>query len=369
MKTMTTTSEPAGPPNGNSGALNPDALNALVGRMINDLGAAVNGALVVLGDRLGIYLSLAEAGAVTSHQLAERTGLHERHLREWLSAQAASGYVTYDPGAHTFSLSPEQAAVFADPDSPAAMTGGYYSVSAVYHDEPVVAEAFRNGSGVAWGEHHNCLFCGTERFFRPGYAANLTQNWIPSLDGVEEKLHAGARVADLGCGRGASTLIMAQAYPRSEFWGFDIHPASIEAARRHAQEHGLTNLHFETGTAQDFPGSNYDLLTTFDALHDMGDPVGAAAHAHQALAPDGTWLIVEPLAGDSLAENLNPVGRVYYGFSTMVCTPASMSQEVGLALGAQAGEMRLRAVITEGGFTRFRRATETPVNMILEARP
>jgi 2-polyprenyl-3-methyl-5-hydroxy-6-metoxy-1,4-benzoquinol methylase len=363
---MQTIQKPA--PRKTAGAIDTDRLNALVGLAINDLGAAVNGALVLLGDRLGIFKSLAE-GPATSQQLADRSGLNERYLREWLSAQAASGYVEYDPRSDAFSMSPEQVAVFADPDSPVAMTGGVYSVASVYHDEPLLEAAFRTGEGVAWGDHHNCLFCGTERFFRPGYAANLTTHWIPALDGVEAKLKAGARVADIGCGHGASTLIMARAFPDSRFHGYDIHPASIETARKHADEQGLANISFDVATAQDFPGKGYDLVTTFDALHDMGDPVGAATHARRALADDGTWMIVEPMAGDSLAENLNPVGRIYYGFSTMICTPAAMSQKVGLALGAQAGQRRLGGVISEGGFTRFRRATETPVNMILEARP
>lgn len=359
---------PQSAPRETAGAIDADRLNELVGLAINDMGAAVNGALVLLGDRLGIFKSLAE-GPATSHELANRSGLSERCLREWLSAQAASGYVEYDPQGETFSLSPEQNAVFANPDSPVAMTGAVYSIAAVYHDVPLLEAAFRTGQGVAWGDHHNCLFCGTERFFRPGYAANLTTTWIPALDGVEAKLKAGARVADIGCGHGASTMIMARAFPNSRFHGFDIHPASIETARKHAAEHKLSNISFDVATAQDFPGEGYDLITTFDALHDMGDPVGAATRARRALADDGTWMIVEPMAGDNLVENLNPVGRIYYGFSTMVCTPAAMSQKVGLALGAQAGERRLSGVVSEGGFSRFRRATETPVNMILEARP
>ncbi|MGB9275753.1 MAG: methyltransferase domain-containing protein [Terrimicrobiaceae bacterium] len=336
--------------------------------MVSDLGAAVNGALVVLGDRLGIYSELAEIGPAGSQELAAKTGLDERQLREWLSAQAASGYISYDAERDAFFLSAEQAAVFADPKSPAAMTGGFYSISAVYHDEPLVAESFRTGAGVPWGAHHNCLFCGVERFFRPGYEANLTTEWIPALDGVQQKLESGIRVADIGCGHGASTLIMAKAFPNSEFDGFDLHPASIEAANRHAKDQGITNVHFRVATAKDFPGQ-HEFATIFDALHDMGDPVGAASHIRRSLDPEGTLMIVEPMAGDSLAANLNPVGRVYYGFSTMVCTPGSLSQEVGLALGAQAGERRLREVLSKGGFTRVRRATETPFNMILEARP
>ncbi|HEV3210901.1 MAG TPA: class I SAM-dependent methyltransferase [Chthoniobacterales bacterium] len=366
---METTTESEMPAGAGKSSLNPDALNHLLGQMVNDLGAAVNGALIVLGDGLGIYTALADIGKATSQKLAEKTNLNERQLREWLSAQAASGYISYDAASDTFFLTPEQAAVFADPDSPAAMVGGFYGVSAVYHDEPLVAESFRTGASLPWGRHHNCLFCGTERFFRPGYQANISENWIPALDGVQQKLSAGTRVADIGCGHGISTLIMAKAFPNSEFYGFDLHPASIDAANRHAKEQQTANVQFSIAAAKDFPGSDYGFVTVFDALHDMGDPVGAASHVKQALQPDGTFMIVEPLAGDSLAENINPVGRVYYGFSTMICTPGSLSQEVGLALGAQAGERRLRDVLSKGGFTRFRRAVETPFNMILEARP
>jgi SAM-dependent methyltransferase len=365
---METTTESEMPAGAGKSSLNPDALNHLLGQMVNDLRAAVNGALIVLGDGLGIYTALADIGKATSQKLAEKTNLNERQLREWLSAQAASGYISYDAASDTFFLTPEQAAVFADPDSPAAMVGGFYGVSAVYHDEPLVAESFRTGAGLPWGRHHNCLFCGTERFFRPGYQANISENWIPALDGVQQKLSAGTRVADIGCGHGISTLIMAKAFPNSEFYGFDLHPASIDAANRHAKEQQTANVQFSIAAAKDFPGSDYGFVTVFDALHDMGDPVGAASHVKQALQPDGTFMIVEPLAGDSLAENINPVGRVYYGFSTMICTPGSLSQEVGLALGAQAGERRLRDVLSKGGFTRFRRAVETPFNMILEAR-
>lgn len=349
--------------------LRPDLLEAFAGKILNDMGAAASGALVVLGDRLGIYRALAAAGPTTSAGLAQDSGLDERYLREWLCAQAASGYICCDPEAGRFWLSPEQAAVFARSDHPAAMSGGFYTISALYHDEPMVAEAFRSGAGISWGDHHNCLFCGVERFFRPGYAANLVQSWIPALDGVEEKLRAGARVADIGCGHGISTILMARAYPASSFTGFDIHEGSIESARHHAAEAGIANVDFQVASAKNFPGRDYDLATVFDALHDMGDPVGAAGHIRESLRPDGTWMIVEPMAGDSLADNLNPVGRMYYSASTMVCTPGSRSQEVGLALGAQAGEKRLREVVLEGGFSRFRRASETPVNLILEARP
>jgi ubiquinone/menaquinone biosynthesis C-methylase UbiE len=350
-------------------SLNLDTLNQLLGQMVNDLGAAVNGALVVLGDALGIYATLADIGPATSHQLAKKTKLHERQLREWLSAQAASGYVSYDAVNEAFFLTAEQVAVFADPNNPAAMTGGFYAISAIYNDQPLVAESFRTGAGLPWGKHHTCLFCGIERFFRPGYQANINEKWIPALDGVQQKLNAGTRVADIGCGHGISTLIMAKAFPESEFYGFDLHPVSIEAAKRHAKEQQIWNAHFSVAAAKDFPGNDYGFVTVFDALHDMGDPVGAASHVNQSLQADGTFMIVEPLAGDSLAENINPVGRVYYGFSTMLCTPGSLSQEVGLALGAQAGERRLREVLSKAGFSQVRRAAETPFNMILEARP
>jgi SAM-dependent methyltransferase len=366
MKTTTTQSKT--PTATDNVSLNADALNQLLGQMINDLGAAASGALVILGDKLGIYRALADIGPVTSQQLAKRTELHERQLREWLSAQAASGYVSYDAESDAFFLTPEQIAVFADPNSPAALTGGFYAISAIYHDEPLVAESFRTGAGLPWGRHHNCLFCGVERFFRPGYQANINDNWIPALDGIERKLSAGIRVADIGCGHGVSTLIMAKAFPESQFCGFDLHPTSIEAANRHAQEQQITNVNFSIATAKDFPGNEYGFVTVFDALHDMGDPIGAASHVKQSLQADGTFMIVEPLAGDSLAENINPVGRLYYGFSTMICTPGSLSQEVGLALGAQAGERRLTDVLSKAGFTRVRRAAETPFNMILEAR-
>ncbi len=348
--------------------INEAALHNLVGRMVGDLGAVVSGALVVLGDRLGLYKALAEIGPADSAKLAGHTKLDERYVREWLANQAASGYVNYEPKSGSFSMSAEQKAVFADPDSPAAMTGGFYAAASVYHDEPKVAEAFRTGAGFAWQDHHNCLFCGTEKFFRPGYAANLVQNWIPALDGVRAKLEAGAQVADIGCGHGASTIIMAKAFPKSKFTGFDVHVGSIERARQSARESGLTNVTFAAATAKGFPG-RYDFITTFDALHDMGDPVGAAAHARESLTADGTWMVVEPFAGNSLEENLNPVGRVFYGFSTMICTPNSRSQEVGLALGAQAGERRLGEVMSKAGFRKFRRATQTPFNLILEAKP
>ncbi len=345
-------------------------LEPLLGMMVNEIGAAANAALVLTGDKLGLYRALAGKN-LTPAGLAQKTGTRERYVREWLSAQAASGFVTYDAAKGTFTLTPEQAAVFADEDSPVCMTGGYYSLAAVFNDEPKLTAAFKTGQGLGWGDHHNCLFCGVERFFRPGYQANLIANWLPSLDGVTEKLQRGAKVVDVGCGHGASTMIMAQAFPNSQFTGIDFHGASIAHAREHARN--LPNVRFETARAQNYAGSGYDFATLFDALHDMGDPVGALKHIRTTLKKDGTLMLVEPNAGDSLAENLNPVGRVFYAFSASVCVPTAMSQEAGNgtgeALGAQAGEKRLADVARRGGFTRFRRATETPFNMVLEARP
>jgi 2-polyprenyl-3-methyl-5-hydroxy-6-metoxy-1,4-benzoquinol methylase len=346
-----------------------DKLNAFLGRMVGDLGAVATGALVLLGDRLGLYKAMQEGESITAAELAQRTGTHERYVREWLAAQAAAGYVEYDAGADRFHLSAEQAMVFADDDSPAFMAGAFEVLSALWVDEPKVTEAFRTGKGLAWHDHSACLFRGTERFFRPGYNANLVSSWLPALEDVVEKLERGAQVADVGCGHGASTVVMARAFPNTQFVGFDYHPASIERARKSAAEAGVTgNTRFEVAPAKGYPGT-YDLVTFFDCLHDMGDPVGASAHVRQSLQPDGTWMIVEPFAHNNLADNLNPVGRVYYAASTMVCTPASLAQEVGLGLGAQAGELKLRQVISAGGFTRLRRAAETPFNMVLEARP
>lgn len=345
-------------------------LHEFLGRMVGDLGAAANAPLMLIGDRLGLYKAIAESGPLTSADLAERTGTAERFVREWLGAQAAAGYVTYDPAADAYAMPPEQAMVFADEDSPVYLAGLFESLYAMMVAEPKIREAFRTGEGVGWHEHHPCLFSGTERFFRTGYRAHLVQDWLPALDGVVEKLARGALVADIGCGHGASTIIMAQAFPDSRFNGSDYHDASIERAREAAADAGVADrVQFEVASAAAYHGSGYDLVTTFDCLHDMGDPVGAARHVRETLAPDGTWLIVEPFAGDALAENLNPVGKLYYAASTMLCTPASLSQEVGLGLGAQAGEARLREVVTQGGFSRFRRATETPFNLILEARP
>lgn len=341
-------------------------LEALLGTLVGELGAAANAALVITGDKLGLYRALA-VEPVSAAELAGKTGTRERYVREWLATQAASGFISYDDASSKFSMSPEQAAVFADDESPFNMTGGFYSVAAVYADEPKLASAFQSGKGVGWGDHCNCLFCGVERFFRPGYKAHLVAEWLPALDGVVDKLKRGARVADVGCGHGASTIIMAEAFPNSEFTGIDFHAPSVEHARQHAN--GRKNIQFQTARAQDFEGEGYDLITMFDALHDMGDPAGAAAHARRALKDDGTLMLVEPMAGDSLGENMNPVGRVYYAFSTSICVPCSLGQEVGAALGAQAGEKRLGELVRESGFRRFRRAAETPFNMVLEARP
>jgi SAM-dependent methyltransferase len=324
---------------------------------------------VIIGDRLGLYQALAEVGPLTSAQLAQRTGTSERYVREWLAAQAASGYVVYDSASAAFSLTPEQAAVFADRESPFHMAGGYYSIASLYKDEPKLTDAFRSGRGVGWHEHSECLFCGTERFFAPAYRAFLVDTWLPALDGVVAKLRNGAKVADVGCGHGRSTLIMAQAFPQSEFFGFDYHDGSIERARHLAADAGLRNVEFQVSDARSVPGSGYDVVACFDCLHDMGDPVGAARRIREVITADGTWMIVEPLASDRLEDNLHPLGRLFYSFSTMVCTPASLSQDVGLALGAQAGEARLRKVAEAGGFKRFRRAAATQSNMVLEARP
>jgi SAM-dependent methyltransferase len=348
---------------------NMEKLNALVGKLVGDVGASIGGASILLGDRLGLYKAMADGVPVTPSELAKKTKLHERYVREWLCGQAASGYIDFNADKETFSLSPEQAMAFAEEGSPAFFAGAFDVVQSTYLDEPKVAEAFRTGKGVGWHEHSKCLFSGTERFFRPGYNANLVPNWIPALEGVEAKLKAGAKVADVGCGHGASTIVMAQAYPKSKFFAFDYHKPSIDRAKVLAEEAGVADrITFAQASAKDFPAKEYDLVAFFDCLHDMGDPVGAGKHVKESLASDGSWMIVEPFACDKLKDNLNPVGCVYYHASTFICTPASLSQEVGLGLGAQAGEHRLRQVALEAGFKRFRRATETPFNMIFEVR-
>ncbi|HZQ41967.1 MAG TPA: class I SAM-dependent methyltransferase [Acidobacteriaceae bacterium] len=349
-------------------ALDMDKLNAFVGQFVNDLGAAVHSGMVVIGEKLGLYKALAEM-PMTSMELAAKTKTDERYVREWLASQAAGGYVTFEEKTGKFSLSPEQKFTLATEDSPAYLPGAFELALASLAAVPRIADSFKTGEGMGWGEHNEGVFHGCEKFFRPGYAANLMSSWIPSLEGVQEKLEKGATVADVGCGKGASTLLMAQAFPKSTFFGFDYHDKSIEGARQTAAKQGLSDrITFGVATAKGFPGK-YDLVTVFDCLHDMGDPVGAAKHVREALKPDGTWMIVEPFANDELKDNINPVGRVFYSFSTLLCTPCSRSQEVGLCLGAQAGEARIRDVVSQAGFTRFRRATQTPFNIVYEARP
>jgi SAM-dependent methyltransferase len=351
-------------------AINEAKLNEFMGRFVGDIGAVMHAATIVVGDQLGLYKELAAAGPCDAQQLARKTGTDPRYLKEWLCAQAASGYITYDKETEKFSMSEEQAFALAEEGSPAFVPGAFQIAVAQFKAIPKMMQAMRTGIGIGWHEHDTSLFHGTERFFRPGYAANLVGNWIPALEGVENRLKTGARVADVGCGHGASTIIMAQAYPEATFTGFDYHAPSIDHARKAAADAGVGDrVNFEVARAQDYPGDGYDFVAVFDCLHDMGDPVGAAAHVRASLKPDGTWMIVEPYAQDSLEDNLNPVGRVYYSASTFICTPASRSQEVGACLGAQAGESRLKEVVTQGGFTRFRRATETPFNLVLEAKP
>jgi SAM-dependent methyltransferase len=347
-----------------------DKLLQFVFRAVDEVGATLNTALVVMGDRLGLYRALAGAGPLSSAELADRTGTTERYIREWLNAQAAGGYVDYDSGSGRYTLPPEQAVALTDAGSPSYLPGLFQIALGSVVDSPKIVEAARNGSGFGWHEHVHDVHEGGERSFRPGYNANLITEWLPALNGVVGKLEQGALVADVGCGYGASTILMAQAYPNSTFVGLDYHGDSIEAAQRRAQEAGVSErIRFQTSPAAVYPGAGYDLVTMFDCLHDLGDPIGAARHVLGTLKPDGTWMIVEPYAGDRVEENLNPVGRAYYAFSTLLCTPASLSQEVGLALGAQAGQARIRDVVTAGGFTRFRRAAETPFNLVFEARP
>ena len=350
-------------------AVDPKKLEEFVGKGIGDLGAAISALLVHVGDKLGLYKAMAGAGALSPGELAKKTQTDERYIREWLCNQAAGGYVNFDSASQKFSLSEEQAMCLANEQSPAFLPGGFESLASLFVDEPKVTAAFRNGKGIGWHEHDPRLFSGTERFFRPGYNANLVASWIPSLEGADAKLKKGARMADVGCGHGASTIVLAKAYPNSTFYGFDYHGPSIERARILAKDAGLgQRAIFDTAVAKDFPGRDYDIVAFFDCLHDMGDPVGALGHVKKTLAKDGLVMLVEPRAGDKIEDNLHPLGRVFYGFSTAVCTPASRAQEVGLGLGAQAGEARLRRVFEEAGFSTFRRATETPVNMIFEAR-
>lgn len=348
--------------------INNALLNQFVGKMLGDLGGAASVPLVRIGDTLGLYKALHSHGPMTAEDLAARTRVHERYLREWLSFNAASGYLAYDPLSGRFELPPEQAMVFAVDDSPVNLMGAFDLMAAMQKNQGQIEDSFRTGGGVPWG-NLQCMFCATARFFRPGYENNIVQQWLPALDGVTSKLEKGAAVADVGCGCGWSTVIMAKAFPNSRFVGYDYHEASIQDAKAHAREHGVeANTRFEVGTAKDIPDGDFDLVTFFDCLHDMGDPAGAAAHVKRMLSPQGTWMIVEPIAGNRLEDNLNPVGRLYYAASTMICVPTSLSQEVGAALGAQAGEAKLRDIVTANGFSQVRRAAETPFNMILEAR-
>src|SRR5215471_7723903 len=352
-----------------SATLDMDKLNAFMGRFVTDLGAAGHAGMVVIGEKLGLYKALA-TGPMSSTELAAKTKTDERYLREWLSSQAAGGYILYDAQTGKFSMSSEQAFTLAREDSPAYLPGAFELALGSLAAVPRIADSFRSGAGMGWHEHADGVFHGCEKFFRPGYAANLVSAWIPSLKDVQQKLEAGARVADVGCGKGASTLLMSEAYPKSQFFGFDYHDKSIEAARESAKQAGVADrVTFDVAKAKEFPGKNYDFVAVFDCLHDMGDPIGAATHVRNSLAKDGTWMIVEPFANDQLKDNLNPVGRVFYSFSTLLCTPCSRSQEVGMCLGAQAGETRIRDVVTAAGFSRFRRATETAFNIVYEARP
>lgn len=351
--------------------MNEDKLNELLGKFVGDLGATMHAGLIVIGEQLGLYKAMATPGErVTPAELATRTGTNERYVREWLNANAASGYIEYDASNGSYYMTEEQSYVMTNEENAAYLPGAFILATSALRAVPELTERFKTGEGFGWHEHHHDLFRGTELFFRPGYIANLVSSWIPALDGVEDKLKAGAKVADVGCGLGASTIIMAQAFPNSEFIGFDYHDKSIETARQKAEAAGVADrVKFEVAASKEFPGGDYDMVAFFDCLHDMGDPVGAASHVRKSLKDDGTWMIVEPFANDKTEDNHNPVGRVYYSASTMICTPASRSQEVGLGLGAQAGESRLRDIATQGGFTQFRRATETPFNLVLEARP
>jgi SAM-dependent methyltransferase len=353
----------------NAPTIDEDKLNAFMGQIVGELGATVNAGLIVVGDRLGLYRAMAGSGPISAKELAERTKTTERYVREWLNAQAAGGFVEYNPSTDRYLLPAEQALALADEDSPAFVGGAFQLAVATLRSAERVESAFRSGAGVGWHEHDEGVPIGCERFFRPGYNANLVSAWLPALEGLVGKLTVGAAVADVGCGLGASTRLMAKAFPKSAFTGFDSHQESIDLAREKAQVGGLGDrARFEVALAAGFPGTSYDLVTMFDCLHDMGDPVGAARHVRKALAADGTWMIVEPIAGDRVEQNLNPVGRAYYSFSTFLCTPSSLSQEVGMALGAQAGEARIREVTRAAGFTCFRRVAETPFNAVYEVR-
>jgi SAM-dependent methyltransferase len=351
-------------------AINQDKLNEMIGRFATELGASAQGPAILIGEQLGLYKAISESGPVTSEELAKKTGTAERYVREWLAGQAAGGYINYDAPSGRYMMTPEQVFTLANEDSPVYIPGAFYLISSVYKDRGKIAEAFRTGKGIGWHEHHNDLFIGTHKFFRPSYLANLVSSWLPSLDGVVQKLKNGALVADVGCGYGASTAIMAKAFPKSKFYGYDYHLESIEWAKNVAVTEGVSgNTTFEVALAKDYPRKNFDLVTFFDCLHDMGDPVGAAKHVHESLKSDGTWMVVEPYSNERIEENLNPIGRIFYNASSMICVPASLSQEVGLALGAQASDSKLKEIAVSGGFKQFKRATQTPFNRIFEARP
>ena len=347
-----------------------DKLNTFLGQIMGDLGGAFSIGLVRVGHELGLYQALNDNGPMTTHELADHTHCAERYVREWASAQAASNYIEYDPASMKFSIPPEQAAVFCDENSPVYMVPGFETAAAYISNQEQFNAAFKSGSGVAWGDQAGCLFCAVARFFHPGYKAKLISDWLPALDGVVDKLKKGATVADVGCGHGFSTILMAEAFPNSNFIGYDFHPDSISTATQHAENHGVAdNCRFEVAGSDDYPGADLDLVTFFDCLHDMGDPRGVAKHVRNSLKPDGTWMVVEPYAEDTLEANLHPIGRLFYSASTMVCVPCSLSQDVGEALGAQAGEKKLSEVIACGGFTQIRRATETQFHLVLESRP
>lgn len=349
-----------------SETIDPQRVEEMAHKVVGDVAGAMSLFMAYLGDQAGVFAAMDGAGRLTCDELAARTGLNPKYLHEWLGSVSAAGYVTFDPANETFELTPEQALVFTREGQPACMQGFIQIVFSQFEMHEKAVETFRSGKGRPWSEHSACCFCGTDRFFRPGYAANLVDNWIPALEGVEGRLKAGAKIADIGCGHGSSTILMAQAYPHSTVVGFDFHEPSIEEARRKAAEAGVSNVSFEVARAQDYPGEGYGFVCIFDALHDMGDPVGAARHIRETMAEDGTFMLVEPMAGDSMAENMHPMGQIFYAASTTVCTPASLAQEVGLGLGAQAGQKRLTEVLSEAGFTKVRRAAETPTNMVLE---
>ena len=351
-------------------AVNPDKLNQMIGKFAGELGASIQGPAIIIGKQLGLYKELSAHGPLVPAELAKNTGTAERYVREWLAGQAAGGYVNYDPGTGKYLMTPEQAFTLANEESPVYIPSAFYIVSSAYKDRSKIADAFRTGKGIGWHEHHNDLFMGTHKFFRPGYLANLVSSWLPSLEGVVQKLKDGALVADVGCGYGSSMIIMAKAFPKSRFFGYDYHLESIEWARNEAVTANVSgNTTFEVALAKDYPRNQFDLVTFFDCLHDMGDPLGAAKHVHQSLKPDGTWMIVEPYSNESVEDNLNPVGRIFYNASSMICVPSSLAQEVGLGLGAQAADSKLQEIASGGGFKRFRRATQTPFNRVFEARP